>query len=527
MAATSPAAKRQILKRLRNLGSHKYNSEILKKGEGNLMVVYRPKSESETGDYVPCSECAGYYKRRQLWKHAKKCKGEQQGQRKRHVADGELLLPVPVEVSGILLKVIQGMTNDSVTRCVKQDELILKIGEKMCMKQGHNTENFNNIRHCLRILGRLLIILQQTKHQVLRMENFLHPTLYKTIVSAARQLAGYDSSTNKYSSPSLALKVGHYLKRCCNLLKGEALQAQDSLKASQVDQFKTLLELNWESDVSANALRTLSEAKMNNIYLLPLTKDVKAFSDYLKDEIDGAISKMERNPEGRQDYISLQKSLLALIILFNRRRSGEASRMAVSDYEKSLQCASMNDNDIELSPMEKMIAKRLHRVEIIGKKGRKVPILLTEKMYKAIRLIIQNRAAVGIHQANAYVFACMNGAGYLRGSDVLRVFSEQCGAEHPETLRSTRLRKHIATLTQVMNLKENDLDILANFMGHDIRVHREFYRLPEHILQTAKISKLFLAADNSQLQSFSGKSLDDIEVAADETVPGKPYNQFE
>jgi hypothetical protein len=485
------------------------------------MVVYRQKSESVACEYVPCSECAGYYKRRQLWKHAKKCRGEQQRPKQRHIADGQLLLPSPIEVSGILHKVIQGMTNDAVTRCVRQDELILKIGEKMCMKLGHNAENFNNIRYCLRTLGRLLIILQQSKHQLFRIEEFLDPTLYKTMVSAARQLAGYDPKTNKYSTPSLALKVGHYLKKCCNLLKGEALQTRDDRKASLADQFRTLLELNWESDVSANALRTLSESKMNRVYLLPLTKDVKALSDFLKKEIDETSSSCEQNPEGRQDYIRLQKSLLALIILFNRRRSGEASRMAVSDYEKSLQCTSLNDNDIELSHMEKMIAKSLHRVEIIGKKGRKVPILLTAKMYKAIRLIVQNRAAVGLHADNGYVFACLNGAGYLRGSDILRVFSEQCGAERPEAIRSTKLRKHIATLTQVMNLKENDLDILANFMGHDIRVHREFYRLPENILQTAKISKLFLAADNSQLQSFAGKALDDIEVTVDEAVSGK------
>ena len=30
----------------------------------------------------------------------------------------------------------------------------------------------------------------------------------------------------------------------------------------------------------------------------------------------------------------------------------------------------------------------------------------------------------------------------------------------------------------MLNLKENELDLLAKFMGNDIRIHREFYCLP-------------------------------------------------
>jgi len=54
------------------------------------------------------------------------------------------------------------------------------------------------------------------------------------------------------------------------------------------------------------------------------------------------------------------------------------------------------------------------------------------------------------------------------------------------------LRKHVTTISQVLNLKENELDIdlLAQFMGHDIRVHREFYRLPLDVLQTAEVAKI-------------------------------------
>lgn len=85
----------------------------------------------------------------------------------------------------------------------------------------------------------------------------------------------------------------------------------------------------------------------------------------------------------------------------------------------------------------------------------------------------------------------------IRGCDVLRECSLKCEAKHPELLRSPKLKKHIATLSQILNLKDNELDILANFLGHDIRTHREYYRLPEESLQVAKMSKLLFTLESN------------------------------
>ncbi|RXN22575.1 hypothetical protein ROHU_023424 [Labeo rohita] len=37
----------------------------------------------------------------------------------------------------------------------------------------------------------------------------------------------------------------------------------------------------------------------------------------------------------------------------------------------------------------------------------------------------------------------------------------------------------MATMSKVLNLKDNEMDDLADFLGHDIRVHQQYYRLPE------------------------------------------------
>ena len=63
------------------------------------------------------------------------------------------------------------------------------------------------------------------------------------------------------------------------------------------------------------------------------------------------------------------------------------------------------------------------------------------------------------------VFAQTKAVGYLRGADVLRKFATTCGAKFLQALRGTQLCKHIATISQVLNLKDNELDLLAQFMG--------------------------------------------------------------
>ena len=70
------------------------------------------------------------------------------------------------------------------------------------------------------------------------------------------------------------------------------------------------------------------------------------------------------------------------------------------------------------------------------------------------------------------------------------------------------------TISQVVNLQNNEMDILASFLGHDIRVHRQYYRLPEQTLQVAKVAKLLLAVDKGEIAP--GKRLEDFTVGPED-----------
>lgn len=79
----------------------------------------------------------------------------------------------------------------------------------------------------------------------------------------------------------------------------------------------------------------------------------------------------------------------------------------------------------------------------------------------------------------------------IRGYDCLRKYAVESKASNPELLSLTKLRKHVATLCQLLNLDQQELEQVACFMGHDIRVHCEYYHQTDKAFQVAKTGKLF------------------------------------
>lgn len=60
-----------------------------------------------------------------------------------------------------------------------------------------------------------------------------------------------------------------------------------------------------------------------------------------------------------------------------------------------------------------------------GKRGKGVPILLTEEMVDTLELLVERRAASGVSAQNTYLFTSGTeaDAAPLRGSDCVRIFS--------------------------------------------------------------------------------------------------------
>lgn len=73
--------------------------------------------------------------------------------------------------------------------------------------------------------------------------------------------------------------------------------------------------------------------------------------------------------------------------------------------------------------MERTLCKQLTTVYIEGKRGRKVPVLLTSAFQAQVTLLIDTRKAVGVSEKNKFVFARSSSRLPHRSSDCLRKFA--------------------------------------------------------------------------------------------------------
>lgn len=129
-----------------------------------------------------------------------------------------------------------------------------------------------------------------------------------------------------------------------------------------------------------------------------------------------------------------------------------------------------------------------------------------------LRLLIKTRASSGILPSNIYLFCLPYSEHCMRGCDIIKELSNKCGAKMPSNLKSTKLRKHISTVSQLLNLDDGSFNALCKHMGHNPKVHREFYQMPQEMILKTQISKILVALDQGSLCKYKGKALNEFEI---------------
>ncbi len=133
------------------------------------------------------------------------------------------------------------------------------------------------------------------------------------------------------------------------------------------------------------------------------------FSDGLQKEIEVWTKQFDVNPcwsTGKK----LSDAILVFIILFNRKRSGEVSKMLVQNYLDTKECGKNYDEDEtfwSLSEFEQDIARNHLLVKLIRKKDQHVPLLLTSFLIRSVDMLVkqENRVKMGIPVVHKFLFS--------------------------------------------------------------------------------------------------------------------------
>ena len=510
MSLKSETEKSFYLKELKLKGNFRHNVECLQKGKGNLIVMRSPRFENDASKFLPCSYCYGFLVRRELGKHCKICPYRPKNfDVPDPVAHGKLLVLPYMSCSSseeVNKNVLMKMRDDLIKRRVEHDPLILAFGNTLLNKlRASHGEKYVFVSHRLRNLGKLLLECERLGGHEISLLELLKPVNFDLTVSSVKHLCQGEGKPK-----SLGLRIGHAIRKCCEIVRCQAIKLRNESQKKQAEDFLVLMDSEWSDMVSSSLLRELYDLKLNKDTALPVTSDLVKLTSFINDTLSSAIEDMIAIP-CEENYFRLAKITLCKMIIFNKRRGGEVSRISLTDYGMRSKWSSKKNEDIfnSLSDLEKKLADRLDLMKVRGKRGRHVPIILTPEVVQSMDLLVKDRPYIGIKESNKYFFA-NKGDKYIRGHDVLHEVIVKVNLRNPSAITSTNLRKYVATVTQIVALEKEELEWVADHLGHNIEVHRDFYRLQESTLEISKVSKLLLAIENGCIHEIAGKKLSDI-----------------
>lgn len=501
---------------LTRLGDSYHNMQVLDARHGVLKVV--KNYGSHYANYGPCPQCFGFIMKKNLKVHMSVCPKRNETSNTKHIVSDSNALTfsflMPTENPSFKLHVLSEMREDAVKEIILENKSIRDVGLFLYQKYGPGRPE--EVRQTMRILARILATARrELKQSDLSIEQLFTPANFDLIIRITKEMSGLHTYENQaiMKTPSVAKRFRYTIKNILVILKGRCLRENDSESFKRFESFEMLIDMEWGTLISATASASESLNKRRNYKIMPLTDDLMKLSTYVAREMESARRIMLESEFSVGEWFRLAKACLVRILLFNRKRTGEMGKMKISDFSRIQNSRTINAELLNtFSTTEKALASKMKLIAIDGKR-RTVPVLLTEEMVDAMRLLLTSRNANQLNAENCYFFpSSSDSSKCMRGYATLREMTLKAELREPLSITGTQLRKFMATTLQVLNLKEHELDYISKHMGHDILVHRQYYRLQNDAVELAKVSKVLLLMDKGKLGEFRGKTLDELEI---------------
>ncbi|XP_065940226.1 uncharacterized protein [Magallana gigas] len=465
---------------IRNKGDNIHNMSVLQKGEGEILLSRRTQNKFSLKQYGPCPECFEWIQlEKSVATHRTSCPAFKTGSY--FQSKGSVIIQAKVmagkiipESSKILQKeVLPAMRRDSITDCVLEDHIILMLGDIWLSK---NIDNKRKRKHYasyhMRLAGRLLLL------DLCRLAS---------------------------------VKLGNRIK------SGEE---QGRLDASN---FLNLMKLEWTVKVTKIAKSTLNERHFNAQKSLPDPEDIAKLAKHITNELTN-FDVENMTPDNYRKGVILSESRL---LLYNRRRPGELEALSLKCYENRSKEMSAVDKSLrlDLTDLEKQMLDTQHVIEVRGKTGKRVPVICPKEVLPILQYLANPtaRRKGGVKPGNPYLFA-NTANGVVKAGEALDDIKEKANLRSPHLIYCTNLRKHCATIAQVIGLQDHEMKWLCQHLGHTQKVHAIHYRATSGMIERIEISKLMLMQETSSVSKFAGKNLRDIQFEGRAEFPDVHVN---
>nr|CAI5833208.1 unnamed protein product [Callosobruchus analis]CAI5835642.1 unnamed protein product [Callosobruchus analis]CAI5837341.1 unnamed protein product [Callosobruchus analis]CAI5841072.1 unnamed protein product [Callosobruchus analis]CAI5842310.1 unnamed protein product [Callosobruchus analis] len=481
-------------------------------------------------EYAICVYCKGFYKRLHLSRHMKTCfarPGQTTTKKLRPLSEsivfsacqrkhGEILNKLAVST-----EILNKMQPDKVTEAAIGDILVTYLGEDL-LKKNKNKRSLYHISNKLRECGKFLLEIQKLGDYT-DMMSVLKPQHFENVIEATKRMSRYSIEDRSFGAASLALHFGTTLKKIADMAHKLILQAKIPLTVENVEKtltdierFQKIVTSQWTTEIGSLALKDLNEKSATKPKLLPITEDIMKLKNGIEGLAEQAYQKL-KSSKSMEEYRTLAETTLVSTVLHNRKRVGDIQYLEIKSYQEQVESGKTATVQTEftesLSENEKLLTQNYRRLISVGKGSRPVTILIPKSLQKYFSLLYNLRQnTTWFSPNNVYFFTYPKSLKWIDGCSVIRKYAKMCDTKHPELLTSCRLRKHIATVSQLLSLKGNEIDQLAKFMGHTTKTHEQFYKLPQDIYQVAKVSKILQVLERGNITMFKNKTLDEIEI---------------
>ncbi|MGH0150540.1 UNVERIFIED_CONTAM: hypothetical protein FKN15_026468 [Acipenser sinensis] len=222
---------------------------------------------------------------------------------------------------------------------------------------------------------------------------------YSYILQSLSELKRIDSNNTSikyYRLPEGTLQ----LAKICKILMAMETGRLSEFKGMKLDD----IEIDPQEQIEEAGEVSASDDEPEPVGEPPRCADVKTLHAYLEDK-QNEYQRALHSESSIKTFANLTKVTLSQVILFNRRREGEVAKMPLDAFTRRDMSGLHEDVAISLSELENKLSQHFTRLEIRGKRDRKVPVLLTPTMVAAMNLLVQKRGDCQVADENGYMFA--------------------------------------------------------------------------------------------------------------------------
>lgn len=257
---------------MRRRAAYKFNLKVLGGGLDKPLQLERRSGTTKYrfADYRPCPVCLGFFQKKNLVGHVKKCCPNRPDVLKESTA---LLSAMSGECSPEDLKpVLSSMADDEVSRHAKSDPLIMAYGSQLFERYEYKKVSVVSAK--MREIARLTLTAKGAANsQINSAMDLIHPKAFDHVIAAVKELCNMKPGKKTESTPSLALKLGPLLKKMASILKNKAIRDEDALMEERTNRYLFLHGEEWGDRITRYSLDAVVEKKKSPS--LPITQDLQ------------------------------------------------------------------------------------------------------------------------------------------------------------------------------------------------------------------------------------------------------------